>query len=300
MRKVEDLENRWFSYKTKKIVSPAIKVSSLYLLLAASYYVYNNKSDMLMSLLPSNAKTNVLGVSMEANKSIVKKEEVVIVKVSEKEKLEELEQEVRKEEVTEKEFVKKEVVKKELIVEESKVLEKIALVPIIPVIDMEKEERISDTKRVKSVKRVKARKKTPMVRAKKNAYLTSKELAVIGKSQKRVEVLPRKSKKMNFTSSSTNYLETMKNKFSKSNTPRDALLVAKTYYKNAEYAKSEKWALSANKLDNSLEDSWLLFAKSKAKLGKKKEALKILVSYYKKSQSKKAKRLIGQIQTGRI
>jgi hypothetical protein len=165
---------------------------------------------------------------------------------------------------------------------------------------MEKEERISDVKRTKSVKRVKSTKEKNIVRAKKNAYLTAKELSVIGKSQKKTEVLPRKTKKMNFTSTSSNYLETMKNKFSKSNSPRDALLVSKTYYKNAEYSKSEKWALSANKLDNSLEDSWLLFAKSKAKLGKKKEALKILVSYYKKSQSKKAKRLIGQIQTGRI
>jgi len=64
--------------------------------------------------------------------------------------------------------------------------------------------------------------------------------------------------------------------------------------------EAEQWALSANKLNNSLEESWLLFAKSKAKLGKKKEALKILVSYYKKSNSIKAKRLIGQIQTGRI
>ena len=92
----------------------------------------------------------------------------------------------------------------------------------------------------------------------------------------------------------------MKEKFSKSKSPRDALLVAKTYYKNAEYVESEKWSLTANKLNNSLEESWLLFAKSKAKLGKKKEALKILVSYHKKSHSVKAKRLIGKIRTGQI
>ena len=284
MHKVEELENRWFDYKIKKIISPAIKVSSLYLLLAGSYYVYTNKSDMLMSLVPSNAMTHVLGVSIDANNSIVEKvlpvEKTIIAK---------------KEELIEKE----EIIKKE-VQEAPKVLEKIALVPIIPVIDMEKEERISDVKRVKSVKRVNSTKRTNTVTAKKNAYLTAKELAVITKSQKRAEVVPRKTKKMNFTSTSTNYIETMKQKFSKSKSPRDALLLAKTYYKNAEYSRAEKWALTANKLDNSLEDSWLLFAKSKAKLGKKKEALKILVSYYKKSQSKKAKRLIGQIKTGRI
>ena len=267
MHKIEELENRWFDYKIRKIILLSIKVSSLYLLLAGSYYVYTNKSDMFMSLLPSNGTTNVLGVSIDANNSAV----------------------IQKEEIIEKE-----------IEEIPKVLEKIALVPIIPVIDMEKEERISDVKRVKSVKRVSSIKRKNTVKAKKNDYLTAKELAVIRKNQKSVSVAPRKTKKMNFTSTSTNYLEKMKNKFSNSNSPRDALLVAKTYYKNAQYTESEKWALSANKLDNSLEDSWLFFAKSKAKLGKKKEALKILVSYYKKSHSEKAKRLIGQIKTGRI
>ncbi|HIP51375.1 MAG TPA: hypothetical protein EYG94_04720 [Campylobacterales bacterium] len=279
MHKVEELESRWFNYKVKQIISPAIKVSSLYLLLAGSYYVYSNKSDMLMFLTPSRGMTNVLGVSIEVNNSIIEKTTIV------------------KNEAVEN---KEEIIKKEEVSAVPKIIEKIALIPIVPVIDMEKEERIPETKRVKSVKRVKSTNRTKTVRAKKNAYLTAKELDVIGKSKQRIEVVPRKTKKMNFTSTSSNYLETMKNKFSKSNSPRDALLVAKTYYKNAEYSKSEKWALSANKLDNSLEDSWLFFAKSKAKLGKKKEALKILVSYYKKSQSKKAKRLIGQIQTGRI
>ena len=279
MHKVEELESRWFNYKVKKIISPAIKVSSLYLLLVGSYYVYSNKSDMLMFLTPSQGMTNVLGVSIEANTSIIEKTTIV-----------------KNEAVLKKEAVenKEEIIKKEEVSAVPKIIEKIALTPIVPVIDMEKEERIPETKRVKSTTRTKT------VRAKKNTYLTAKELAVITKSQKRTEVVPRKTKKMNFTSTSSNYLETMKNKFSKSNSPRDALLVAKTYYKNAEYSEAEKWAFSANKLDNSLEDSWLFFAKSKAKLGKKQEALKILVSYYKKSQSKKAKRLIGQIQTGRI
>jgi hypothetical protein len=272
MHKVHELEDRWFNYKVKKLISPVMRFSALSLVFAGSYYTYSNQNDILSLLAPSHTMTNVLGVSIDVNNTIVEKSEVI-----------------KKEEVV---IVKtEEIIEKKEILEIPKVLEKIVLVPIIPVIDMDKEERISHVKRVKSVKRVKAT--TKMVKAKKNAYLTTKELSVITKSQ-------RKSKKMNFTSTSSNYLETMKHKFAKSNSPRDALLLAKTYYKNLDYVASEKWALSANKLDNSLEDSWLLFAKSKAKLGKKKEALKVLVSYYKKSKSLKAKRLIGQIQTGRI
>ena len=275
MHKVEELENRWINYKIKQIILPAIKVSSLYLVFVGGYYVYN-KSDISMSFLSSAPKTNVLGVSMDANNSVVAKVP----------------------------SLQKPIVKKE-IKERSNAVEKIALAPIVPVIDMEKEERISDVKKVKSVKRhtkkhSNTQKQKSIVKAKKNAYLTPQELAVIRKDQKKLKSVPRETKKIHFTSTSTNYIETMKQKFSQSKSPRDALLLSKTYYKNANYSEAEKWALSANKLDNSLEDSWLIFAKSKVKLGKKKEALKILVSYYKKSHSSKAKQLIGQIKTGKI
>lgn len=269
MHDITDLENKWFDYKVKKILLPAVKVSALYVVVAGSYYTYSTKSDRLLSLLPSNNMTAVLGVSIDANDSVVEK-----------------------------------VLPSKSKVLKTKAVEKISLVPIIPVIDMEKEERISDVKRVKHVKKVKYTKESHRVKAKKNEYLTSQELGVINKKHKQAKVAiakkPRKTKKMNFTSTSTNYVEIMKEKFAKSRTPRDALLLAQSYYKNANYSESEKWSLSANKLDNSLEESWLLFAKSKAKLGKKKEALKILVNYYKRSQSIKAKAVIRQIQTGRI
>ena len=268
MHKVKELENRWFNYKVKQMIMPTIKVSSLYLLMVGFYYMYDKNADMVLSPL----KTNVLGVSMDVNDSVVEKRLLVTKTISKPEEAQ------KKQDIT--------------IAEK----EKIVLSPIIPVIDMEKEERISET-----VKKYKTPKAKHTVKAKKNSYLTAKELAVIRKPKKIVEVLPaRKTKKIHFTSTSTNYVEQMKQKFSKSNSPRDALLLAKTYYKNAQYGESEQWALSANKLDNSLEDSWLFFAKSKAKLGKKKEALTILVSYYKKSHSVKAKRLIGQIKTGKI
>ena len=270
MHKVKELEKKWFHYKMKQMLMPAIKISSLYLLFVGSYYLYDKNGDMVLS--PN--KTNVLGVSMEMNDSIVVEKKIVSTKVAPKP------QEEKNKEVE----------------------EKIVLRPIIPVIDMEREERISETvKHHKVVKRHHSSKPQNSVKAKKNSYLTAKELATIAKPHGRIEVVPpRKTKKIHFTSTSTNYIARMKQKFSKSKSPRDALLLAKAYYKKQNYSEAEEWALSANKLDNSLEDSWLLFAKSKAKLGKQKEALKILVSYYRKSQSSKVKSLIGQIKTGRI
>lgn len=281
MHKVKELEEQWLSYKMKKFILPAIKVSSLYLLIVGSYYIYMNKGEMLLNLMPSNAMTKVLGVSMDANNTEVSNSQMAVLK--------------------------DEPIKEEKIIEvpqtvETATLEKMTLVPIIPVIDMEKEVRIPEVKRYKTVKHSKAVRAAEKhtVTAKRNNYLTAKELAVITKKHKKEEAVSRKTKKMHFTSSSNNYIEMMKQKFAKSNTSRDALLLAKTYYKNKNYRQAEAWALSANKLNNNLEESWLLFAKSKVKLGKKQEALKILVSYSKRSHSVKAKGLIGQIKTGQF
>lgn len=283
MRKLEELEHKWFNYKIKTILMPMVKVSSLYLVAVSLYYVYDKKEHLFSSVYaPSHHMTKVLGVSTEANNSVMAR-------------------------VVQPEETKPEVIKKEEVAPSaSSSLEKVSFAPVIPVIDMEKEERVHHVK-----KRVKTKRKhvakSNLVKAKANAYLTPKELGVMGKSSAKVASAkvvsvqkPHKTKKMHFTSTRANYAETIKSKFSKSNNPRDALLLAKLYYKKNNFKEAEKWALSANKLNNSLEESWFLFAKSKVKLGKKHEALKILVSYYKKSNSTKAKALIMQIKMGKI
>lgn len=269
MHKVEELEKKWFNYRLKKMVSPMVNLSLLSMVFGASYYFYTTKGNGLFNNMPFQDKiTNVLGVSMDANAS-----------------------EIEKNIVSKKEIEVQEIVEKPL--------HTMALTPIIPVIDLEKEERISKTTR-RSTPVVRKPVSSNTVRAKRNEYLTAKELAAITKTQHRVKSVPRETKKINFQSTSVNYIDTMKTKFAKSKSSRDALLIAKAYYKASKYSESEKWALSANKLNSSLEESWLMFAKSKVKLGKKQEAIKILASYFKKSQSVKAKDLIGQIKTGKI
>jgi hypothetical protein len=271
MRKIEELEKKWFNYKLKKIVSPFLSLGVVTMIMGTGYYFYDMNPKKL---------TNVLGVSIEVNSTNVSTK----VKMIENP-------------IVVKPMVKPMNIEKPIV----KLIETpiVELLPIIPVIDMEKEERISAV-RSTSVKKYNAVKTEKLVRAKKNSYLTSKELVSISKVETKVSSAPRKTKKMNFKSTSVNYIETIKAKFAKSNNSREALLLAKFYYENKNYKASEKWSLSANKLNNDLEESWLLFAKSKVKLGKKREALTVLVSYYKKSHSIKAKRLIGQIKAGRI
>ncbi|CAA6809058.1 MAG: Transformation system protein [uncultured Sulfurovum sp.] len=271
MNKVEELEQRWFKYKIKKVISPFLGFTALTVVAGTSYYFYDINKASLSPFVLTERATSVLGVSMDANKTMANPKEVKTTEIS-----------------------KVEVVEKPKV----KTLEEVALRPVIPVIDMEKEERISNVKKVRPKQAVAG--SSPLVRAKENNYLTPKELRAVTKAEQNVIPVPRKTKKMEFQTTSKDYLETLKAKFSKSKKPREALLLSKAYYKSANYEEAEKWALSANKLNSSSEESWLLFAKSKAKLGKRKEALKILVSYYKKSNSIKAKRLIGQIKAGRL
>ncbi len=66
-----------------------------------------------------------------------------------------------------------------------------------------------------------------------------------------------------------------------------------------EYAKAEKWALETNKLDNAIEESWLIFAKAQAKQGKRIESLKVLKAFFDQGGSSKAKILMDRIRRGK-
>jgi hypothetical protein len=80
----------------------------------------------------------------------------------------------------------------------------------------------------------------------------------------------------------------------------DALFLAKSYYKNGNYKKAEYWALETNKLADDQEESLLIFVKSKVKLGHKNEALSILTSYLKQSDSQEGKKLLYRIENDKL
>jgi len=271
MVNTRQLEKKWYKYKTKKVFSVLAFLLLLILLPLGAYYTYTQYLE-------------------KKNKSAIEEKEILknrepINKVMETEKIKKIEP-IEKVELPEKEGV--------------------SLEPVIPIIDMEKEERKKSHsvshKKTHVVSRKKSHVSSPKkstskhVKAKKSAYLTENELKTINNTA----LDSRKLKKINMTTTSVNYIETIKKKFISTKKPREALLLAKAYYAKRDYIQAEEWALRANKLNNKLDESWLLFAKSKAKLGKRDEALKILVSYYRKSHSSSAKALIEKIKTGRL
>jgi len=64
------------------------------------------------------------------------------------------------------------------------------------------------------------------------------------------------------------------------------------------YEKASNYALITNQLNKEIEDSWLIFAKSLVKRGKKEKAIQLLREYINKSHSTNAAILLNNIQSG--
>jgi len=117
-----------------------------------------------------------------------------------------------------------------------------------------------------------------------------------------VEKATKKAKKIKLEISenkiSDGKIADIKKRFEFSQDPQDSIYLARYYDDRGEYEEAEKWALETNRLDNTIEESWLIFAKAKAKQGKTKEAVKVLSAYYDSSGSKKAEVLMSKIKRG--
>jgi len=98
------------------------------------------------------------------------------------------------------------------------------------------------------------------------------------------------------TSSISAYRD-VEQRFLKSHDIDDAFFLAKSYFNKEDYTKSAYWALETNKLDESHEESLLIFAESKVKLGNKSEGISILKRYIRKTNSNPAKDLLYKIQS---
>jgi tetratricopeptide (TPR) repeat protein len=88
----------------------------------------------------------------------------------------------------------------------------------------------------------------------------------------------------------------IKIKFSKNKNYKDSLRLAEIYYRDGQYTESEKWALITNNLNSDIEEGWLIFVKSKMKMGDYEEAQEVLDVYIKKTNSKEAKKLLDEIK----
>ncbi|MDR1460096.1 MAG: hypothetical protein LBI78_00420 [Campylobacteraceae bacterium] len=78
-----------------------------------------------------------------------------------------------------------------------------------------------------------------------------------------------------------------------------ANMISEEFYEKKEYRKSLEYALKANEIDSKNELSWIMFAKSQVKLGKKEDAIKALEVFIKSSKnSQNALNLLQKIKNG--
>jgi hypothetical protein len=165
------------------------------------------------------------------------------------------------------EVVKISTLEKEIVKVENKSLE--ALIDI-PILDDDREETVKVPKQV---------------------AVSTKEV---------LNKMPKVYKKLHFEiteSSNITAYKDVEERFYRSHDTDDSLFLAKSYYKKENYKKAEYWALQTNKENENIEESIFIFIKSKAKLGEKNEAISILNTYIKKSNSKKAQDVLDTIKS---
>ena len=97
-------------------------------------------------------------------------------------------------------------------------------------------------------------------------------------------------------SSALNEEVMLKDQFLKTDNPTIALELAKLNFKKNNFKEAIKWSLAANDIDNSLEESWIIFAKSKYKLKQKDDAIKALNEYNKNLNKASINTLISKMR----
>jgi len=110
-----------------------------------------------------------------------------------------------------------------------------------------------------------------------------------------------KTQKINISTRQTqNDIKNVIKRFKKNNNPALSLFIAKKYYKLGNYEKAYNYALITNSINNEIEQSWIIFAKSLVKLKKKDLAIRTLTKYVKHSHSGNAKVLLDDIKAGKF
>jgi tetratricopeptide (TPR) repeat protein len=117
------------------------------------------------------------------------------------------------------------------------------------------------------------------------------------RAESRVEKSIKENKKKVFiTSQDGNSLSFIKKKFYATNNAVFSIKLAQKFYETKKYQQALKWSLITNEIDSKNEQSWLMFAKIKDKMGKKQDAINALNEYLKRENSTKAISLLKEIK----
>ena len=271
------LERKWFLYKLKNFLPYAITVTSFTLISLITFILLSPDERRAERTLLAQKEQNSTSIPM------VKKE---IVPIIQKETIvqnipkEELEKVVRQ-------VISKEI-KTQIPITVAKEEKKITLLrPSLGFLHTHTQEH--STKPVENIE----------------IKTTPKKIKVV--QQEKKEVAEKETKPDNSNHGITitkqdahHEIEEVIKRFKKNKNPALSLFIAKKYYELGSYTKSYNYALATNQLDNNIEDSWLIFAKSLVKLNEKEMAVKMLKKYINHSNSYRASALLNDITLGKF
>ncbi len=118
--------------------------------------------------------------------------------------------------------------------------------------------------------------------------------------QRPIQAKPNIAPKITIETKSVDQIDVLESRYSKNPDAATAISLSEIFYKRGNYQKSLKWAINANTLDPKMEKSWILFAKSSYKLGKKQDALSALENFSNTSASEAVKTTITQIKNNEL
>lgn len=93
-------------------------------------------------------------------------------------------------------------------------------------------------------------------------------------------------------------IESVERRFKETTNPNLGLFIARYYYDHGNYADAYNFSLKTNGINNKMDESWIIFAKSLVKLGKTEQAKKTLQAYIGESNSDSARSLLDSIERG--
>ncbi len=275
---VKELERRWIRYKIKQYLPYSLLVLSLGIAIVFIYLLFGEQKNSIVQQTKQQKSlytTAPKEIQQEANKS---KEVTKPVEKKEKEQT------------------------KVVVVEEKnstippKTQEQQVLRPSLNFLSSMKQRAVLPTQQEQE------NEPTPNVtlQSTTNTQTTKKKkepkkeqkLVITKKSSNKVKIEVKKTSKKE--------IEEVIKRFKKSNNPILSLFIARKYYELGEYHKSYNYALLTNQIDPTIEDSWIIFAKSLVKLGQKKRAIEALQAYIKVSKSNNAKILLNKIISGKF
>ncbi len=84
-------------------------------------------------------------------------------------------------------------------------------------------------------------------------------------------------------------------RFQVNSNPNLGVFIARYHYDHGNYPEAYNYALKTNAINNKMEESWIIFAKSLLKMGKTDQARKTLQLYISQSNSENAKSLLDSL-----